>query len=77
MSRWTILWLQKISPIKRLEWAAGIFWWTVLLGLLSTIFLCHDWFQRILMIISWGAITITAVDIICTSDVRSKEEELK
>lgn len=76
MSRWTIKWLQRISPEKRLRWSASLFWWTILLGALSTIFLCKGWFQKILMMISWGAITITVVDIICTSDVRNKEEEL-
>jgi hypothetical protein len=76
ISKWTIRWLQKISPLKRLEWAANIFWWTVVLGILSTLFLCHGWFQRILMIISWGAITITAVDIICTTDVREVEDKI-
>jgi hypothetical protein len=73
MARWTVRWLQRIKPEKRLQWAAGLFWWTVLLGALSAIFLCHTWFERILMIISWGAITITVVDIVCTTDVRDNE----
>lgn len=73
MSRWTIRWLRRIEPEKRLEWAASMFWWTVVLGILSVVLLCHTWFERILMIISWGAITITCVDIVCTSDVRANE----
>lgn len=76
MARWTIIWLQKINPQRRLLWSARIFWWTILLGILSVVFLCDTWFQRILMIISWGAITITAVDIISTTDVRQREDEI-
>lgn len=76
VARWTIRWLKSVEPQRRLLWAAQAFWWTVALGLLSVIFLCHTWFERILMIISWGAITITCVDIIATSDVRDEEERL-
>lgn len=74
ISRLTVKLLQRISPQKRLELAASLFWWTIFLGVLSVVFLCHDWFQRILMIISWLAVTITCVDIVCTSDVRANEE---
>lgn len=75
MSRWTIRWLQKIEPHKRLESAAKLFWLTIFLGCFSVIFLCDSWFERILMFISWAAITVTTIDIICTEDVRDKEEE--
>lgn len=77
LSRWTVRWLQKISPDKRLEWAASLFWWTVVLSILSVIFLCHTWFERTLMLISWWAITITCVDLVSTNDVRVREEDMK
>lgn len=73
MARWTVLWLQRIKPEKRLQWAASLFWWTVILGVISVVFLCDTWFERTLMAISWGAITITCVDIVCTTDVRANE----
>ena len=75
MSKWTIKLLQRISPDKRLQVAASIFWWSLALGLVSVIFLCNTWFERTLMAISWGAITITCVDLICTTDVRANEKE--
>lgn len=73
MGRWTIRWLRKIDPEIRLRWAANLFWATVFLGLISTIFLCKTGFERVLMVISWGAITITCVDIVATTDVRDNE----
>lgn len=74
MGRWTVRWLKTVKPERRLLWAALLFWWTVGLGIACTVFLCHTWFERVLMLISWGAITITCVDIVCTTDVRDETE---
>lgn len=76
MSRWTVHWLQSLKPEVRLVYAARLFWGSVVLGILSVAFLCNTGFERVLMAISWGAITITCVDIVCTTDVRAKEEEI-
>jgi hypothetical protein len=75
VARWTIKWLQSLDPEDRLLYAARLFWVSLVLGILSTIFLCNTAFERVLMAISWGAITFTAIDIIVTADVRVKEEE--
>ena len=74
MARWTVRWLKHIDPSRRLLWAARIFWLSILFGLISVVFLCNGWFEKVLMAISWGAITVTAVDIVCTSDVRDEAE---
>jgi hypothetical protein len=73
MARWTIRWLKKTRPELRLLWAARLFWICNVLGILSVIFLCKTGFERVLMAISWGAITITCVDIVATTDVRDEE----
>ena len=76
INRLTIKWLQRISPQRRLEWAAGLFWITFAASVICTIWLAHGAFQKILMFISWWAITITCVDICVTSDVRNEEDKL-
>lgn len=73
MAKWTIRWLRKIPPEKRLLWAARLFWLSVLFGTFSIVFFCDNSFERVLMAISWGAITITTVDIVATTDVRNEE----
>ena len=73
MGRWTVKWLKKTKPQTRLLLAARLFWASLFLGTLSTVFLCHSFFERVLMAISWGAITITCIDVIATTDVRDEE----
>lgn len=72
MGRLTIRWLKRADPAKRLLWAVWLLWASLFLGVLSTIFLCDTGFERVLMAISWGAITITCVDIVATTDVRDE-----
>lgn len=72
MGAWTIRLLRCISPEKRLHAAAYLFWITLLLGAFCTIFISQGGFERILMAISWLAVTITCVDIIVSSDVREE-----
>lgn len=71
---WTVKQLKKVSPERRLHIAAWLFWLSILLGILSTLYIAKDAFERILMAISWAAITLTAVDIILTADVRDEAD---
>lgn len=75
MGAWTIKMLRMISPEVRLRLAAWIFWVSIVLGVLSVIFLATSGYERVLMGISWGAITLTALDVILTADVRAEESE--
>jgi hypothetical protein len=75
MARWTIKWLKSIEPEERLIWSARLFWSSIVLGILSIVFLCNTGFERVLMAISWGAITVTCVDIVATTDVRNEENK--
>lgn len=61
------------DPQVRFWAACGLFVLSIALGIWSTIVLCHDSFQRVLMAISWGAITITCLDIMATTDVRKEQ----
>jgi len=72
MARWTIKWLKNIEPERRLLWAALLFWFSIFLGIMSVVFLCNSGFERVLMAISWGAITVTCIDIVATTDVRDE-----
>ena len=73
MGQWTVKWLKNFDPADRLLWAARLFWVTIFLGVLSVLFLCNTGFERVLMAISWGAITVTCIDIVATTDVRDNE----
>jgi hypothetical protein len=73
MGRWTVKLLQNIEPDVRLLMAARLFWASIILGILSVLFICSSSFERVLMAISWGAITVTCVDIVATTDVRDNE----
>lgn len=44
---------------------------SILGGVYSTIWLAQEPYERTLMGISWGAITITALDVLLTADVRN------
>lgn len=50
-----------------------MFWGSILLGILSVLFLAQGGYERVLMAISWGAITITCIDVILTADVKADE----
>jgi hypothetical protein len=75
MSRLVISLLRRIDPETRLEWAARIFVASIILGALSVIFLAEGYYQKVLMFISWGAITVTCIDVILTADVRKENDE--
>lgn len=64
-----------LSPVARLRLA----WLTLvlsILGMLISLVFVHNEPPTVLAL-SWGAITITAIDILCTSDVRATQEIVK
>lgn len=74
LGRWTVRLLKKLPPNKRLLIAAWLLWASVFGGIICTTFFASEPFERIVMAISWGAITITCVDVIISSDVRDEIE---
>jgi hypothetical protein len=72
MGRWTIRALRCVSTEHRLHVAAYLFWTSVLLGTYCAIWVAKGGFEQVLMAISWGAITITCVDVILTADIRDE-----
>lgn len=74
MGRWTIRLLRRIPPEARLIGASYLFWISIVLGIYCTIYVSKTGFERILMAISWLAVTLTCLDIILTADVRDNEE---
>jgi hypothetical protein len=47
-----------------------------LVGMVAfTVFVAHDPFERVLMAISWYAITITSADVLATTDVRASGDD--
>lgn len=48
---------------------------TVPMGLYSTIVIAQKPYERVLMAISWYAVTLTSADVAATTDVRTKEED--
>lgn len=74
MSQWTIALLRRINPEERLVWSARLFWLSLVGLVFSTLFLCTTWFERVLMFISWLAITATCVGVILEADIREKIE---
>lgn len=73
MGRWTVQLLKRVSPEKRLQAAVWLFWLSLIGGAMSTAFLAESGYERVLMAISWGAISITCVDVVLTADVRDEE----
>lgn len=65
------------NPAVRVRAAWVLFALSVIAGIGSTVLLAKDPYERVLMGISWGAIAITALDVVATTDVRAKEEEEK
>lgn len=76
ISRTIVRMLDHIEPEQRRVWASRILilsligWWGSHLGL---VFLPHWFFEHVLLGISWLAISITAVDVLSTTDVRANE----
>lgn len=74
MGRWTIAFLRRIDPERRLLAAAWVFWASIILGVLTVAFLAKGPYEKVLLAISWGAISLTAVDVILTADVRNESD---
>ena len=75
MGPWTINLLRRVEPEKRLHAAAWIFWVSIVLGVTSVVLLAQGGYEKVLLAISWGAVTLTAVDVILTADVRVDDED--
>lgn len=73
LSYWTITLIQSVDPEDRLLWSARLFWFSVAAGVYCTFWLADTWYEQALMAISWGAVIITCIDIILTTDVRANE----
>ncbi len=61
------------SPRIRFWGSVILFIVSIIGGLYSVIVLAHDSYEKVLMAISWGAITITAMDLMATTDVRKEQ----
>lgn len=66
-------WLK--DPNNRVKGAWALFFLSLALGTYCTIWISQTPFERVLMAISWGAITITCLDVIATTDVRANEKD--
>lgn len=66
--------LRKIDPETRLYVASYLFWASIFLGVASVVLLARGGYEKVLMGISWGAITISCLDVILTADVRAEED---
>lgn len=68
--------MRHIKDPKVRFWAAvALFFISILAGIHSVVFIAPGTYEKILIGISWGAITLTALDIICTADVRVNEDK--
>jgi hypothetical protein len=46
---------------------------SILAGIHSVLFIADSSYERILIGISWGAITLTALDIVATTDIKANK----
>ncbi len=74
MGRWTIQLLRCVPTETRLHVAAYLYWISIILGVYSTLYIANGGFEKILMAISWLAVTLTCVDVILTADVRDNDD---
>lgn len=61
------------NPEHRFRGAVVMFIVSVIGGVYSVVWLAHGGYEKVLMGISWGAITITAMDLMATTDVRKEQ----
>lgn len=73
LARATVRVLRRVPPERRVMWAARLLWVSVAGAVVSTVFFAHSGFERVVMAISWLAITVTMVDVVLTADVRANE----
>lgn len=69
--------LDHVDPMERRLWAARIFIGTIAGAVLTAIVLVllgqSTFFTQMMSAVSWLAITIGALDVLCTTDVRASE----
>jgi hypothetical protein len=63
------------NPKVRFYGAVVLFFASILGGIHSVVFVAKTPYDRILIGISWLAITITAVDVMATTDVRKEQDK--
>ena len=61
------------NPSNRFYGAVVLFFISLIAGLHSIIFVAHTPYEKILIGISWGAISLTCLDIVATTDVRKEK----
>lgn len=64
-----------MNPRTRVKGSWVLLVVSIVAGVYCTIAISRDAFERVLMAISWFAITITALDVLATTDTRAKQEE--
>lgn len=77
ISRLLLRALDNVDPDRRRCWSIRIVIWTCLLWAVSHIGLIYlpPWFfEHVLLAISYGAIVISAIDVVSTTDVRANED---
>lgn len=62
------------DPKTRFYGAIVLLCISILAGIHSVLFIAKDPYERILIGISWFAITITALDIVATTDIKANKE---
>lgn len=60
------------SPVVRFWCATGLFIVSLIAGAWCTLYVSQTPYEKVLMAISWGAITITCLDIMATTDTRKE-----
>jgi hypothetical protein len=63
-----------LSPAQKKRLAQIHFWASLVFGVLGVVFLAEDTYDRVLLGISFYAITITAWDVWQTADVRKEQD---
>lgn len=63
------------NPKFRFWGAVVLFVLSIVAGIYCTVAIAKDPFEKVLMAISWGAITLTALDLMATTDVRKETDE--
>lgn len=75
MGRFTIVLLRRLSPEQRLIVSAYLFWLSIVGAIYCTLFLAKTPYERVLMFISWMAVTYTAWDAVNTTQVGTEVED--
>jgi len=71
-------WIVKCPPERRRRMAIHVLLWSVVLMFVNDIAYLLEWINDVMLIfvtlnLSWLALTVTAVDVVMTTDVRANE----